>query len=543
MYSFNKTIIFGIFFFCFCFSPLAKAQTDHFPYTIEISPIEIQGLPGFHSFAYAQHEGKWLIIGGRRDGLHARQPNASFPANSNNTEIFVIDVASKKFWSASVDPLPINLKEQLQTTNMNFYQDGVTLYFIGGYAFSASREKHITFPYITRVDVPGLMDAIINNKITNPYFIQVEDERMAVTGGQLAKLEDTFYLVGGHRFDGRYNPMGGPSFTQSYTNQIRKFKIAPNIGPLAISNYEEITDPIHLRRRDYNLVPQVFPDGSEGYMISSGVFQINADLPFLYPVDITKDGYIPRTEFNQYLSNYHGPKIALHDSETKQTHSLFFGGMSQYYYENNELIQDNRVPFTKTISRVTRNDNNTFSEYQLPIEMPNLQGASAEFIPNLNLPLYSNKVVKISEIKNEEILLGHIVGGIFSQTRNPFSDNQISNTRAENTIYSVKLIKSPITSIPKIDGRNPYDFTIFPNPVVDSFTVKYFLDQVSPTRYYITNSEGRIILEGEFKNQVIGINEFRLKLQENTPSQILFISISFGEKFYVSKRIITTGKL
>jgi hypothetical protein len=48
-------------------------------------------------------------------------------------------------------------------------------------------------------------------------------------------------------------------------------------------------------------------------------------------------------------------------------------------------------------------------------------------------------------------------------------------------------------------------------------------------------------LEGEFKNQVIGINEFRLKLPENTPTQILFFSVSFGEKFYVSKRIMATG--
>ena len=522
---------------------LVVAQTDHFPYRVEISPLEIADFPGLHSFVFGQHQGKWLLIGGRRDGLHPRQPIASFPATSNNTEIFVVDEESKTFWSASVNLLPVNLKEQLQSTNMNFFQDGLRLYIIGGYAFSASRAAHITFPYITSIDVPGLIDAIINEGNILPFFIQVEDERMAVTGGQLAKMDDFFYLIGGHRFDGRYNPMGGPSFTQTYTNQIRKFKIAPNIGPLAISDYQEITDPIHLRRRDYNLVPQVFPDGSEGYMISSGVFQIDADLPFLYPVDITKDGYIPRTEFNQYLSNYHGPKIAIHDREYNQTHSLFFGGMSQYYYENNELIQDDRVPFTKGISRVTRYENNGFVEYPLPIEMPELQGASAEFIPNLSLPMYSNKVVKINEIKNDEILLGHIVGGIFSQSRNPFSDNQISNTRADNTIYSVKLIKSPITSIPKIDGSNPFEIFIFPNPVHKNFIVSYQLDQVSTTRYYLINSNGGIILEGKFDNQTIGKNEFRLNLPENTPAQIMFLTLCFDEKYYVSKKVIIEDNL
>jgi hypothetical protein len=535
----NKVLLFVFFLI----NSLVLAQTDHFPYTIEINPVEISGFPGLHSFAFAQHEGKWLIIGGRSDGLHARQPNASFPANSNNTEIFVVDELSKTFWFTSVNSLAINLKEQLQSTNMNFHQDGTTLYIIGGYAFSASKGNHITFPFLTAIDAPGLIDAIINEKSINPFFIQVEDERMAVTGGQLAKFEDTFFLVGGHRFDGRYNPMGGPSFTQSYTNQIRKFKIAPNIGPLAISDYEAITDPIHLRRRDYNLVPQIFPDGTEGYMISSGVFQIDADLPFLYPVDITREGYIPRTEFNQFLSNYHGPKIAIHDRENNQTHAIFFGGMSQYYYENNELIQDNRVPFTKGISRVTRYENNGFVEYPLPIEMPDLQGASAEFIPNLSLPMYSNKVVKINEIKQEEILLGHIVGGIFSQSRNPFSDNQVSNTRADNTIYSVKLIKSPITSIPKIDGSNPFEIFIFPNPVQKDFMIRYHLDQISTTRYYLINSNGSIMLEGKFENQNIGKNEVRLKLPENTPTQILFLTLCFDEKYYVSKKLIIEDDL
>jgi hypothetical protein len=479
-----------------------------------------------------------LFIGGRRDGLHPRQPNASFPAGSNNTEIFVVDELSKTFWSTSVNSLAVNLKEQLQSTNMNFHQDGSTLYIIGGYAFSASKGNHITFPFLTTIDVPGLIDAIINEKSINPFFLQLEDERMAVTGGQLAKFDDTFYLVGGHRFDGRYNPMGGPSFTQSYTNQIRKFKIAPNIGPLAISDYEAITDPIHLRRRDYNLVPQIFPDGSEGYMISSGVFQIDADLPFLYPVDITQEGYIPRTEFNQYLSNYHGPKIAIHDSEAKQTHSIFFGGISQYYYENNELIRDDKVPFTKGISRVTRYENNGFAEYPLPIEMPELQGASAEFIPNLNIPMYSNGVVKISEIKQEEILLGHIVGGIFSESRNPFVENQISNTKADNTIFAIKLIKSPITAIPKIDGNNPFDIVVFPNPFQEKFTIRYQLEHISTTRYFLINSKGSIVLEGKFENQTLGKNEFTLRLPEKTSDEIYFLTVSFNEEYFVSKKLI-----
>ena len=88
---------------------------------------------------------------------------------------------------------------------------------------------------------------------------------MAVTGGYLGLLNDEFYLVGGQRFMGRYNPMGpdfGPGFIQEYTNAIRRFRIADDgTERYAITDYEETVDTAELHRRDYNLVPQIFPNG------------------------------------------------------------------------------------------------------------------------------------------------------------------------------------------------------------------------------------------------------------------------------------------
>ena len=275
-----------------------KAQ-DNFNYKLVLAPVVVDNLPGLHSYAFAQHDGKWLVIGGRRDGLHARQPFNAFPASQNNTEIFVIDVENNQFWTSSVNVLPTTIKEQMQSTNMNFYQEGDTLYFIGGYAFSATQNDHITFPYLTTIQVSSLIDAVINQGNIIPYFKQMNDNNFALTGGQLGKIANTFYLVGGHRFDGRYNPMGNPTYTQTYSNQIRKFKINNSGSSLSYSDYSAITDPVHLRRRDYNLLPQIFPDGAKGYTISSGVFQANADLPFLYPVDISANSYQPITSFNQ----------------------------------------------------------------------------------------------------------------------------------------------------------------------------------------------------------------------------------------------------
>jgi hypothetical protein len=124
---FSSLLIIMSFIFAF-------GQTIPFNYEVSIVPKSVPNFPGVHSFAFGQANGKWLIIGGRRDGLHARQPNSSFPTVSNNTDIMVIDPISNQYWSASLNTLPTSVAEQLQATNMNFYQDADSLYILGGYA-------------------------------------------------------------------------------------------------------------------------------------------------------------------------------------------------------------------------------------------------------------------------------------------------------------------------------------------------------------------------------------------------------------------------
>ena len=74
--------------------------------------------------------------------------------------------------------------------------------------------------------------------------------------------------------------MGGPTFTQTYASSIRKFDVHQINGTLEVTNYSELIDQVHLHRRDYNLLPMIYPNNEFGYLISAGVFQINADLPF-----------------------------------------------------------------------------------------------------------------------------------------------------------------------------------------------------------------------------------------------------------------------
>lgn len=507
-----------------------------FDYSLYLVPVDVPGFPGLHSYAFAQHNGKWLLIGGRSEGIHARQPWASFPEQANNTDLMVIDVATLETWTASVNVLPTGLREQLQSTNMNFFQDADTLYLVGGYAYAESAGDHITFPDLTTVQVSELINAIITGEPIQGYFKQISDEVFAVAGGQLGKIDDIFYLVGGQRFDGRYNPMNNPTFVQEYTNQIRKFTIDNSGNTPVFSNFEAITDPVHLRRRDYNLLPQVFEDGTLGYTISSGVFQLNYDLPFLYPVEIRPDGYTPITSFNQYLSNYHGAKVSLYDSQNNQMHSLFFGGISQYYYEGDEMMEDDLVPFVQTISRLTRLSDGTWHEFRFPFDMPFFQGASAEFIPNRELPHFPNEVIKLSEINADTILLGHVVGGIFSPSANPFSFNQASQTEADYSIFEVLLIRDSSTGVLAVNGENPYEVEVFPQPAKDQVNIRYELPSPVSTEYFITNSDGRIISKGFFSNQLAGINKQSLSLEGNPG--LYFITLIFEHRFFVTNKIL-----
>lgn len=519
-------------------SPVIVFTQPSFQYNVALDPITISGFPGIHSYAFAQKDGKWLIIGGRLDGLHPRQPFASFPENQNNTNLYVLDIKSKTYWSASLNSLASGIKEQLQSTNMNFFQDGDLLIIAGGYAYSATSADHITFPNLCVIDVPAIIDAIIQSNSISGHIKQINDSRFAVTGGQLGKLGSDYYLIGGHRFDGRYNPMGHNTYVQTYTNQIRKFTL-DNSGVLpVVNNYSTIDDAVHLHRRDYSLVPQIFPDGSEGFTMASGVFRVDADLPYLYPIDVKNNGIVPQTGFNQYLSNYHCAAAALYDSVSNSMHSLFFGGMSQYYYENGNLIQDNSVPFIKTISRISRAADGSLFEYKLSTEMPGLRGASSEFILNEELNHYSNEVIKIADFQSDTIVIGHVLGGISSPMLNPFASNQTSLTTADPTIYEVKLIKSEYASIQMINGQNPYSIEVFPNPAKNRITLSFNLTRPTEVEYYLTDSNGKIVQTKNAGTQQKGNNKMEIDIQDSGENQIMYLNVIFEKHYFVTRKIV-----
>lgn len=504
----------ALFLSFWAFSTAALAQTA--PFSIYLEPHSIQGVGGLQSFAFGQHEGKWLIVGGRLDGLHRRQPWASFDIAGHNTRLWVIDPQTQQHWTAPLTSLSVALQEQLAATNMEFRQSGDYLYLVGGYGYSATAGDHKTFDNLTAIRVPSVIQAIINgtNFQTND-FRQISAPEFAVTGGRLEKIYDTYYLVGGQKFDGRYNPMNGPSFTQVYTNQIRRFTLQDDGNNLSVNQLAPWTDNQQLHRRDYNVLPQILPNGQEGLTAFSGVFQTAADIPYLNCVNVDSAGYAPHPTFAQYYNHYHCANIPIYSAADNEMHNLFFGGIAQYYDSLGILVQDNQVPFVRTIARVTRTASGAMAEYKLPIEMPALLGAGAEFIVLDTLPQYANGVLRLDDLQGDTVLLGYIYGGINSSAANIFWMNEGELSSASPDLFKVFLIKNTASATHQLNAQSlsGLQLQVYPNPNNGIFTFTFYLKKAEPLRLSIYDMEGALLLEERLADITPGKNSYTKRLE------------------------------
>ena len=469
-------------------------SSQEYTYEVNLEAIEIESLGGLQSYATAQIDGEWLIVGGRLDGLHQRQPFASFNVSGNNNMLIVVNPLTKDVWKAPLSDLSENLQNQLSSTNMQFHQVRNYLILTGGYGYNSSSNSHITFPFITVININNLIHGIKNGNI-NPLDIhQKEDEKFAVTGGYLEKIGDTFYLVAGQRFDGSYNPMGpnhGPGFSQEYTNEIRPFNITIEENDFIITHKEAIKDELHLHRRDYNLLPQIRA-GAEELMVFSGVFQTTANIPWLYPVSISSEGHEPLENFTQHYNHYHCASIPIYNEEEDEMHNLFFGGIAQFYDDNGTMVQDNDVPFVNSIADVSRMSNGSLIERLLVNKMPSLLGAGSEFIPMANTTIYENGVLNGDEIGDSFQEIGYIYGGIRSSRPNIFFINTGNQSEASSTIYKVMLRKHQITSAVKTSIQES-SLQIYPNPAQNFVRLEVELNEIENIEVKVYDLSGVLV--------------------------------------------------
>ncbi len=537
----STTLKLIVLFTTLLFYSTLNAQTS--PFSISIEPLNITGLSGIQSYAFAQDSGKWLIIGGRLDGLHQRQPFASFDIAGHNNQLIVVDPLTQQKWTAPLSALPTSIKEQLSSTNMEFFQEGDYLYCIGGYGYSATAVDHTTYPNLTAIKVSDVIQGVINGTVSSAHFRQITDPKFQVTGGSLKKINGNFYLLGGQKFIGRYNPMGpnnGPGFIQEYTNSVRKFSLSDNGTTITVTHLPSHTDSTNLHRRDYNAEAQILPNGEEAITMFSGVFQQAADLPFLNSVTVDSANYSVNNAFQQYYNHYHCPTIPIYSESTKEMHTVFFGGIAQYYDNAGTLVQDNNVPFVNTIARVTRDSSGAMAEYKLPIEMPALLGSGAEFIPNENFPHFNNEVFKLDSLQTDSVLIGYIYGGISSTAANIFFINNGTQSSASSQIFKVYL-KRPITSsIDELNASSTSSLNLitYPNPNEGELNLEFTLRKKDDVTISITDAKGALVSQFILNDVAAGRSQHTTEIDTLLKGGIYFLTFETSESKVTRKLIL-----
>ncbi|MEO8664568.1 MAG: T9SS type A sorting domain-containing protein [Ignavibacteria bacterium] len=467
-----------------------KSHSENDPYSIELERVMMPGTPSIHSFAFAESNGKWLLVGGRTNGLHGFDAGSSFPKQYANKNIFVVNPNTVETWSKNVFiDCSYIIADPLRSNNMQYVQDGNKLYMIGGYGFDSTSNGFITFPVLTVIDINEMVQAVTTGASISPYIRQLTDSRMQICGGNLEKLGDHFYLIGGHNFTGSYTRLIN---NQVYSNQIRKFKIEDIGGSLSITDYSAETDTVEYHRRDMNVVPAMSSDGLNPYLILyGGVFIHGADLPFLNPIYITGSGATVDNTFSQKMSQYSCSYLSAFNQTTGNLHTTFFGGMSVYYY--NEITHsqeyDSLVPFIDDITTLTKYSNGTSDERISATKLPALLGTNSKFIIEQSVPHFANGVIKINELSGRTFA-GYIFGGIRALLPN--------NTPSFPSDYILKVYITPKSvNVNQIGTGIPAGYDLeqnYPNPFNPGTKIKFSLPSGSETDLTVYDGMGKEVV-------------------------------------------------
>lgn len=484
-------------------------------------------MPSIQSYAWGKVANEIIFIGGRRDGLHPKQPWVSFHPDFRNDSIYVVNPSEGKVFAAGMQFLPIELKEQLSSSNMQFTQDGDTLILVGGYGYSAAIDDKKTFDALVAVDLRQVIAQVKTNSVEPGAFFYYQNDQFAVCGGQLEILNDWYYLIGGHRFDGSYNPKGNPTFVQTYTGAIRKFRIfySPKKSKPEIVFAPDVKDDRMFRRRDYNLAPTRYKNGNDGLMLFSGVFQPVIDMPYRTVVELNGDQYLLKDNFFQYFNHYHCAHLDFFDTSTNMMHHYFMGGLSEYYIENNQLKQDSNVPFTKLVSHISRNELGEMREYYLKEELPQFMGAGSHFIPSKNANTFDNGVIDLVATIGDadSVLLGYVVGGITADERNVFwSSAEGEKSKALKGWLEIYYSKKSEIEVQHSLSSGKLGLECYTNNDMNEFNVHFTLDKKADVVLQLLSinekGEKNVIGLSELPALEAGFQEFLFEFENKLPS-------------------------
>ncbi len=455
------------------------------PFQVEIEVVNAAAVPPIHSFAFAQHGSKWLIVGGRTNGLHGFSTNDNFDVMFANEYIVVVDTTTWNYSTASILGLPMNIKDPLRSTNMQYSVIGDYLYIAGGFGWDSTLNRYDTYPTLTAIRIDSMINAVQNALPIAPHIRQITNPNLQVTGGEMITIADTSYLIFGHYFRGRYQETPGPVFVQTYQDQVKKFVINDDGTNLSITYHGAITDTNNFHRRDLNVGPTMDLQGNESWAAYSGVFRKDADLPYLSPIQYNPNGtYTVDTTFDQELNNYTCPLLPIFDSVHGTMYTVLFGGCSQYDYNpaNGNLTYDSLVPFVHDVSVMVHADNGQWAQVPLQLQFPSWLGSNMKFVTLDTVPMYDNDVVRLRDVQSR-ILVGYLYGGI--QATGPNDQPSVAN----DTIFRVYL--TPDFNLLNVASNTSLTARVYPNPASDELVVN--VQEQGSTIIEMRNSLGQLV--------------------------------------------------
>lgn len=90
-----------------------------------------------------------------------------------------------------------------------------------------------------------------------------------------------------------------------------------------------------------------------------------------------------------------------------------------------------------------------------------------------------------------------------------------------------------------INGVNPFDLKVYPNPVTSEIVLHLNMDRTSDLYYYITGIDGWIIQEGVLDAMQQGLNNSqKIELSEGIKPQVLILTVVVDNKYYLIRKIV-----
>jgi hypothetical protein len=230
--------------------------------------------------------------------------------------------------------------------------------------------------------------------------------------------------------------------------------------------------PFH--RRDLTVSRTVDLSGKPRIAAYGGVFAPGTFTGYVNPVYI--EPYSASTSpmapdsFEQLLSQYHCPSLAVFDARTPAVYTVYFGGISQYHYGAHPpaLVRDavdlaqgiDGIPFIDTISGMQLTASGTRG-FVLPQPMPpppgsllgakGYFGAEARLLMDPGTPMVTDSVVNLGGLQGP-MTVGFICGGI--EAFGPYTAQAPRSTIASPYFFEVTLAPTAmdVTPMPNAPG-------------------------------------------------------------------------------------------